>query len=62
MFKLFDVVEIQGQSECVTAKNVSESINDRSETEFSSVEDSLSMHRTASNETTVISEIPNIIN
>ena len=40
MFKFSDIVEIQGQSECVTEKNVSESdekemtenINDRSET------------------------------
>ena len=38
MFKFSDIVEIQGQSECVTEKNVSnrkestENINDRSET------------------------------
>ena len=29
---------------------------------FASVEDPLNMHRTASNETTLVSEIPNIIN
>ena len=68
MFRFSDIVEIQGQSECVTEKNVSdrkeitENINDRSETEFSSVEDPLNMHRAASNETTLVSEIPNIIN
>ena len=32
------------------------------ETEYASVEDPLSMHRTASNETTLISEFPNITN
>ena len=34
---------------------MTENINDRSETEFSSVEDSLNMHRTASNEATLVS-------
>ena len=68
MFKFSDIAEIQGQSECVTEKNVSdrkestENINDRSETEFASVEDPLNMHRIASNETTLVSDIPNIIN
>ena len=68
MFKFSDIVEIQGQSECVADKNVShrkestENINDRSETEFASVEDPLNMHRTASNKTTLVSDIPNIIN
>ena len=38
-------------------------INDlENETEYASVEDPLNMHITASNETTLISEIPNIIN
>ena len=32
------------------------------ETEYASVEDPLSMHRTASNETTLISQFPNITN
>ena len=32
------------------------------ETEYASVEDHLSMHRTASNETTLVSEFPNITN
>ena len=68
MFKFSDIAEIQGQSECVTEKNVSdrkestENINDRSETEFASVEDPLNMHRIASNETNLVSDIPNIIN
>ena len=68
MFKFSDIVEIKGQTDCVTSKNISdgkeitENINDRSETEFASVEDPLILHRTASNETTLVSEIPNIIN
>ena len=68
MFKFSDIVEIEGQSECVTGKYVSdkkemtENINGRSETQFSLVEDPLNMHRTASNETNLVSEILNIIN
>ena len=69
MFKFSDIVEIPGETESVTEKNVSdgeemtENINyNRSETEFTSVEDPLNMYRTASNETTLVSEIPNIIN
>ena len=38
-----------------------ENINDRCETGFLSVEDPLNMHRSASNETTLVPEIPNII-
>ena len=41
---------------------MSENTNGRRETEFISVEDPLNMHRTTSNETTLVSEIPNIIN
>ena len=41
---------------------MTEKINDRSKTEFASDEDPLKMHRTASNEITLVSEIPNIIN
>ena len=65
MFKFSDIVEIQGQSKCVTEKNISdgkemtENINERSKTEFSSFEDPPNMYRTAS---TLVSEIPNIIN
>ena len=59
MFKFSDIVEIQGQSECVTEKNVSdgkemtENINGRSQIELTSVEDHLNMHRSASNEKTL---------
>ena len=42
-------------------KKYSENRND-TKTECASVEDPLNMHRTASNETTLVSEIPNIIN
>ena len=51
-FKFSDITEIQGQSECVTKNNVSdgeemtENINDKSETVFASVEYPLNMHRT----------------
>ena len=41
---------------------MTEKINDRSETEFALVEDPLNMNRTASNETFLVSETPNIIN
>ena len=41
---------------------MTKNINDRSETKFASVEDPLNMHKTESNETTLASEIPNIIN
>ena len=41
---------------------MTQNINDRSETEFSSIEDPLNMHKTASSKTTLISKIPNIIN
>ena len=67
-FKFSDIVETQGQSECVTEKNVSdgkdmtENTNERSETDFASVEDPLNMYRTASTGAILVSEIPNIIN
>ena len=42
---------------------MSENINDTErETEYVSLEDPLNMYRTVSNETTLISEIPNISN
>ena len=41
---------------------MSKNINDRSETEFALVQNPLNMHRTASDETILISDIPNIIN
>ena len=62
---MFKVSEIQAQSECVTktdGKEMTENINDRSETEFASVEDLLDMHRTSAKEITLISEIANVIN
>ena len=43
-------------------KETTGNINDRSEIEFTLVEDPLNMHRTSSNETTLVSQIPNIIN
>ena len=45
----------------IEKKKNSENRND-TETECDSVEDALNMHRTALNETTLVSEIPNIIN
>ena len=67
MFKFFYIVEAQGEKEDVTekvisdGKKMSENIND-TETEYATIEDPLSLHRTSSNATSVISEIPNIIN
>ena len=43
-------------------KEMTKNINDRSETEFASVEDPLNLYRNASNEANLVSEIPNIIN
>ena len=40
---------------------MTESKNDRSKKDFASVQNSLNMHRAESNETIVLSEIPNII-
>lgn len=42
-------------------KEMTINTNDRNEAEFASFEDLLNMHRTAPNETTIISEILNII-
>ena len=67
IFMFSEVVEIQEQNKNVTEKNISdrkqtcENRND-TEIEYASVEDLLSMHRNASNETILISEIPNLIN
>ena len=61
LLKFSDIVQIQGKSECLTEKIVSdkkemtENIYDRSEIEFASVEDPLNVHTTASNETTLVS-------
>ena len=61
--------KLREETENVTEKNISgekemtENVNyNRSETEFASVEDPLNMYRTASNGTTLVSEIPNTIN
>ena len=43
-------------------KKMTENIIDRSETEPATVDNSLNIHRTALNKTTLVSEIPNIIN
>ena len=67
IIKFSNIVEIQGKNRSVTqkiilgGKEMSESTND-TETEYASVEDSLNMHRIALNETTLVSEIPSIIN
>ena len=67
IFMFSEVVEIQEQNKNVTEKNISdrkqtsENRNDI-EIEYASVEDPFSMHRNASNETTLISDIPNLIN
>ena len=69
MFKLSNIIEIQWETERIIEKNISDgkemnkNINyNISETEFASVEDLLNMYRTTSNETTLVSEISNIIN
>ena len=60
-----DSVEMQGESEndaenISDGKKMTENVkNTRSKTIFASVEDPLDMHRTASNEKTLVSEIPN---
>ena len=66
MFRFSDIIEIQAKNKNVTEKIISgrkevgEKGND-TETEHASVEDSLNMYKTASNETTLVSEIPSII-
>ena len=67
MFKFYNIAEMQGETESDTknisdGKETTENVNDiRSEKELASFEDPLNMHRTASNETTLVSEIRNII-
>lgn len=57
-------VETQGENESVTENIIMDrKVNDtKNEIENASAEDQLNMHRNASNETTLTSEIPNIIN
>ena len=71
MFRFSDILEIQGENESITEKNISgekkmsENIhaeNIKPETEHASVEDPLNMYITALNEATLVSKIPNIIN
>ena len=60
-FKFSSIVEFQGETESFTERNISgwkemsKNINGtRNETEFTAVEDPPHMHRTASNETTLV--------
>ena len=59
MLTFSDFVEMLGETQKGTAESI-ENVNE-SEKEYASVEDPLDMHRTASNETTLISNIPNIV-
>ena len=67
MISFSDIVEIQGQNKNVTQKiisdrkELSETRND-TEKEYASVKDPLNLQRTSSNETTLVSETPSIIN
>ena len=70
MFRFSNInFEIQGENESIAkkiildGKEMRENINHiESRTEYASVEGPLNMHRTSSNKTTLISEIPNVIN
>ena len=69
MFKCSNFVQIQGRTENITEKNISdgkemsENTNGtKSKTEFASVEDPLVTHITVSNEKNIVSEISNTIN
>ena len=69
MLNFSDTNENQQETDSETENSVSDEKemsknNDKnaSEAEYVSVEDPLNMHRTATNETTLISEIANIIN
>ena len=64
-----DINENQEESESVTENGISDgkemnknNNENAREAEYASVEDPLNIHRSATNETTPISEIPNIIN
>ena len=66
MFRFSDIVEIQGRNKNVTEKIISDGKEVRvnrnnTETDYDSVEDPLNTHRTASNDTALVFEIPNII-
>ena len=70
MFRFSNInLEIQGENESIAKKNILDGKEMRgninhieSGTEYASVEGPLNTHRTASNKTTLISEIPNVIN
>ena len=69
MFNFSDNNENQEETESVTengildGKEMSKNNNENtSEAEYASVEDPLNMHRTATNKTTLISQIPSVIN
>ena len=69
MVKLPEIVEIQEETERVIEKKIfhgkeitENTYGNRSETEFTLVEDPLNMHRTTTNETTLASKAPNMIN
>ena len=55
MIDFLDIDEHEDVAECIHKKIIS------NETEYGSAEDPLSMHRTASNETLLVSEIPYIV-
>ena len=63
MLKFSSFVEMQGETEKCTAEsicNAKENANE-SETEYPLVEDPINIHRTESNEATLVSDIANII-
>ena len=64
MFRCFDInVDIQGENQCSWKIIIDGDISDiEIKREYASVQDPLNMHRTVSNETILVSEIPNIIN
>ena len=63
MFNFSDINENQEETDIWDGKEMSKNNNENtSEAGYASVEDLLNMHRTATNETTLISEIPSIIN
>ena len=69
MLNFSDINKIQEETESVTENGISDgkemnknNNENANEAEYASVEDPLNMHRTATNETTLISDIPNIIN
>ena len=69
MLHFSDINENQEETESVTENDISDgkemnknNNENTSEAEYASVKDPLNMNRTATNETNLISDIPNIIN